>query len=292
MYKNRTVIHKKFGKGIVKSIINGSSCRFIIVRFNKKEAQFVFPDAFENHLRFEDEALQAAVIDELHGRNDTLASIQRDTSAGVGISNTSSPIRNKNTQRQSKRTGDSKTGIYILNFQAPSTYDDLLWFYEECDKKTNLEFLIEDAKKDGETGWSVPTYAETGDTVIFMLASSSIDTYHLNGAINETAALQDWTVYDFGIKEREKYKKYAGKILCIGKIINFPSDRDEEREYNQRLIMADIGNLQFLENPVPFKEFRDFISINRFGSVTGINRDQWIRLKELLKQKNPGLHMD
>lgn len=287
MYKNSIVIHKKFGKGTVKNIVNGSNCKFINIRFKNKEAQFIFPDAFEKHLQFEDEDLQAAVMEELYGRNDAQAPVESELSTDLSISNNAVALP-KSRQKKTKRAGDAKTGIYILNFQAPSSFDELLWAYEQGDKKTNLELLLDDVKT-GITGWSVPTYAEVGDTILFMLASSSIDTYHLKGAINEAAALQEWKVYDYGTEEREKYRKYAGKILCVGKIKSFPQEDGYVEMYNQRLIFAEIGDLQMLENQVHYKEFKDYISINRFGSVTGVKQDQWDKLKELLLIKNPGL---
>ena len=284
MYKNAAVRHIKFGKGAVTKIVNGSNCRFIKVKFKSKEVQFIFPDAFEKHLRFEDEKLQAAVMKELRGEEITQAPVRQS------VSTESSHTLTGNRPKSSKRAAPSRIGVYILNFQGPSTYDDLVWVYNDCDKKTNLEELFEDAET-GTTCWSVPTYAGIGDTVLFMLASSSIDTYHMNGAVNEAAELSDWKIYEFGKAEREKYRKYAGKILCVGKITGFSKEDEPDEEFNQRLIYADIGNLQMLENPVPLKDFRDFININRFWSVTSLKQEQWDKLKKLLVSRNPDIRL-
>lgn len=282
MYKNAAVRHNKFGKGTVIKIVEGSNCRFIIVKFKSKEVQFMFPDAFEKHLCFEDEKLQSAVMRELRGEAEPQMPARQIVSTGSGRTSA------RTSARSSKKSAASRIGVYILNFQGPSTYDDLVWVYNECDKKTNLEELFEGVET-GTTCWSVPTYAEIGDTILFMLASSSIDTYHMNGAVNAAAELSDWKIYEFGKAEREKYRKYAGKILCIGSITGFSEEDDPDEEFNQRLIYADIGNLQMLDNPISIKDFRDYININRFWSVTSLKQEQWDKLKALLMSQNPDI---
>ena len=42
MYKNSIVIHKQFGKGTVKSIVNSANCRFVNDWFKNKEAAELF----------------------------------------------------------------------------------------------------------------------------------------------------------------------------------------------------------------------------------------------------------
>lgn len=281
-YENNAVIHRTYGRGIITSI----SDKYIWVRFTEKETKFAFPGVFEKYLTFEERELQEQIEKELSKKTDiTILEGHQAISDQRTCQNTDiKDIPGKN--RRNSWIRDSETGIYILNFQAPTTYSALKRCYYEWDGRTNLEELL-DSDEEESVGWSVPRYAEVGDRVIFLCARSSIDSNHLNKAIREAEEYEDWDVADFGIDEREEYKEYAGKFLCVGKIHGFYPGK----EYNQSLVFAEIGELQFMENLVTSKEVNSYIKLNSFGSVTSLNRDQWDKLKTLFKERNPEMNL-
>ena len=59
---NLKVRHKVFGSGIVTDV-NGE---YLTVQFESKEAKFVYPDAFENFLIAEDDAVQTFILGEVN----------------------------------------------------------------------------------------------------------------------------------------------------------------------------------------------------------------------------------
>lgn len=94
---------------------------------------------------------------------------------------------------------------------------------------------------------------------------------------------------EFGEQEQEKYREYAGKIICIGELISDPENKYDENP--SRMSYADIGNLQLLEEPIASKEISDYLPLNRFGSVTAVKQEQWAILKKLILERNPSISL-
>ena len=67
-FKNKKVLHIKFGTGIVKS----NSDRVIEIQFDdsSEERRFIYPDAFERFLRFQDPLLNDEVQNKIKTRNE------------------------------------------------------------------------------------------------------------------------------------------------------------------------------------------------------------------------------
>lgn len=168
-YIGETVVHKTLGTG---KVIDQSGNK-ITVKFAEKEAKFVFPDCFESILTFSDSGIQESVEDKLQEKNEEKRKIEK---AEAEKKETERYQRRKLTERYvsifDRPRSSGSSGVYILNFQSPSTYDDLKNCYELYNKETNLEGLFSSIHG-GSVIWSVPDYARKGELVLFHCAVSS-----------------------------------------------------------------------------------------------------------------------
>ena len=53
------------------------------------------------------------------------------------------------------------------------------------------------------------------------------------------------------------------------------------------MMVPEIGELHILKEPIAVNEIGDILKINRYGSVTSVQKDQWIRLKKLISEIDP-----
>lgn len=170
---------------------------------------------------------------------------------------------------------------FITNFQSSIELVDYLERYS-LDKKTNIDKILEDAEKD-YTEWTVDKDAKIGDTVYFMCAKTSIDHMRsLRKNIRENYL--DDALLEFTESQFEKYKKYAGKIIAIGKIVSEPFQADSGyiKPYWRSPWYASIEEMNLLKNPVDISQFRDFIMVSRTGAITRLTIDQGERLNNLI----------
>lgn len=58
---NLKVKHKRFGEGLVTEV----NSKYLIVKFASRTSRFLYPDAFDEHLLAEDEAVQSIIRDEI-----------------------------------------------------------------------------------------------------------------------------------------------------------------------------------------------------------------------------------
>ena len=170
--------------------------------------------------------------------------------------------------------------VYINSFNVSRDASEIIYFFDNY-KSTNINSLLKDFE-DGETEWSVPKSTKPGDIVIFMCAKHAKN--NLSAAVSHIS--QDCTkeFLDFIAEQKALYSKYSGYLLGCGIIKSIPhNDGEDNRWY------ADIDRLQKFETPVFHDDFKSFISINRFGSITILKDEQWERLKWLINQSNPGV---
>jgi hypothetical protein len=172
--------------------------------------------------------------------------------------------------------------VIITNFQAPKEIEDLIYRYENNDKLTSLDILIHVVLNEGETEWTVSKDSMPGDIVLFMCAKTSID--HISRLFNEAKRLgnEDFTIY--AEEQREAYRKYAGKILAIGRLEGIPFYSESDYPYQgwKSPWYGKIVDLIWLENAISIDKFRDFIKISRTGAITKLNNDQWQILSEII----------
>lgn len=90
----RAISHMKFGEGIVKDLSN----HYITILFSEGEKKFLYPKAFENHLRINDEQLQSEI-------NQSLQLLQEEEVKKI---NQRSELINLNKCRSTKNTQKNK----------------------------------------------------------------------------------------------------------------------------------------------------------------------------------------
>ena len=150
----------------------------------------------------------------------------------------------------------------------------------KIDGGTNIDFLLNDFNV-GMTNWSVPKTAVPGDIAVFLCAKSARN--NLGLATSHIPANYSQAFRAFVDKEKALYKKYSGYILGCGIVSAAPIyDKNDDRWY------SDIHQLRSLGTLVHLDEFKSFITINPWSSITYLKTDQWERLKWVINQKNPG----
>ena len=283
-YVNQKVQHKTLGAGTIVA----ETDRAIVVQFNTREVKFSFPESFDGFLVFQNKELQSMIEKQIAEKKKII--LQKEAEEKKQFEDQRQLMkRTIGSTAQRKAKGSAATGIYILNFQGPTSYDDLKWFYEENDEKTNLEALLGDAEE-GHTYWTVPKFAKVGDRVLFYCASTSTDTYHLGNAIYEATERRDKKMMAFGERERRMYSSYAGTIMCTGIITDNPY-KPSDSAWSEKLLYAEIGKLQLIDNAVTSKEINHYLKINRYNSVTSVKPEQWKPLKELIMKRNPSIKL-
>lgn len=170
---------------------------------------------------------------------------------------------------------------FITNFQSSVELVDLLERYN-LDKKTNIDKFLEDVEDD-YTEWTVDKEAKIGDIVYFMCAKTSVD--HMRSLRkNIIENYFDDDLLEFTESQFEKYKKYAGKIIAIGKLVSepFQADSGYTKPYWRSPWYASVEELKLLKNPVDISQFRDFIKVSRTGAITRLSKAQEERLNNLI----------
>lgn len=172
-------------------------------------------------------------------------------------------------------------GSFITNFQSPVGIDDLVERFEVG--QSNIDILFASAI-DGWTEWTVAKDAEIGDTVFFMCAKTSKD--HIRAGVNEAKRLGNRDLILFAEEQKEKYYRYHGKILAIGKVVDQPRQDVSEFEYQywRSPWYARIEQIEILEKPVDISDFRDFITVSRTGAITKLTVEQEEKLLQLIDQ--------
>lgn len=176
-------------------------------------------------------------------------------------------------------------GAFIANFQSPIEIEDLIDRYNKG-SITNIEMILN--HKDYEPlEWTVDRYSEVNDIVFFMCAKTSVN--HM-GHLVSVAKEEAEEILAYAKKEREVYKKYAGKIVAIGKVAKEPFETDDsgwESPAWRTTFYAEIKNIKLLDNPIDISDFRDFIYVSRTGSITKLKKEQEQQLLNVIRNNNP-----
>ncbi len=173
---------------------------------------------------------------------------------------------------------------YINNISFPSNLEELSNRIDEFGTM-DMEDVI--ASNPGE--WSVPKYAKAGELVFFMHTKtanakiSAVKREYLNSQD------KDKNIWNVLLRAKEIYKKFGGKIFAIGFISEDPECYDPPLDYEVHFkskYFANITNTFVLDNPIDISEFRDFIKISQFGSITILDNKKFNKLRELILTKN------
>ncbi len=167
---------------------------------------------------------------------------------------------------------------YIVNFNVSRDFSDLESRLDNYGN-TNINILLDDFIN-GKTNWSVSKNAKPGDIIIFLCAKTAKD--NLSTALYHAPAGYIKENKDLINQQTALYNQFSGHLLGYGIVSSIPVKDNSSNRW-----MADIDNLQQFSNPIYFDDFKDFIFIIRGNSVTGINDEQWERLKWTINQKNP-----
>lgn len=86
------------------------------------------------------------------------------------------------------------------------------------------------------------------------------------------------------------HQKYGGKIFAVGEVIESsyyaPTEQEDTDLIHWRSsIYADI-RFQVLQKPIDISEFNDFITVSRRGAITPVFGDAFLRLKNIIREKN------
>ena len=280
-YIGKKVTHKTLGDG---NIIDQDATK-ITVQFKEKTSKFVYPDCFKTFLVLEDSVLQENALTDMADKEAEQEHIKKEQADYERVQR--AVIHRAVGPSSSKRSGGGNgAGVYVLNFNAPSSLGELRDGFYDWNEGTNLDALLNNAKEGNTVYWTVPEYAHEGDTVLFYCAKTSIDSNHLGFAIRQARENGYDDIAEYGEREREAYKKYAGKILCTGEIVGDP-DRSESDWVSTKMMVAEIGELHILKEPIAVNEIEDILKINRYGSTTSVQKDQWVRLKKLISEIDP-----
>lgn len=160
----------------------------------------------------------------------------------------------------------------ITNFSAPDSYKALTDCYREGG--SNLALLFDDCSK-GYTIWSASRKNVVGDIVFFSCAATSMT--KIAHARIETKNMGDNQLIAYADKEYALYKKYAGKLLAFGIVSGTPYLDTDGRYY------AEITDLQRLTHPIPYSEYKSFITLNPGGAITTLKVEQETKLLALVE---------
>lgn len=177
-------------------------------------------------------------------------------------------------------------GAFINNFQSPRELEELQDYLDNWSTKTNVGLLLDDCNQ-GSTEWSVDKRAHKGDIVFFMCAATSISHMGHVRAVARKEPYLNPALLRFAEQEYDLYKKYAGNIICIGKMLKEPYTTEDDS--GKIRWWGEIGELERLDNMVSLSDIKGFINISTFGSVTFLKQEEIAKLVSLIIVKNPNL---
>ena len=157
----------------------------------------------------------------------------------------------------------------------------------EMDGMTNIDLILFDTS--GECEWTVDKGCSVGDSVFFRCASTSHS--HIRRLLNAAKKEGKNELAKFAEEECELYKKYAGKIVAVGKVAATPFQSEDSgytHQYWRSPWYAKIGNFKLLPTPIYIPP-RGFIRISSTGAITRLNAEQERRIWQLIQWENPDL---
>lgn len=173
---------------------------------------------------------------------------------------------------------------YINNISFPSNL-------EELSNKIN-EFGtmdMEDVLASNPVEFSVSKYAKAGELVFFMHTKTANAKISAVKKEYDNSKSKDENLGKVLSRAKEIYKKCGGKIFAVGFISEDPVYYNPPLDYDVHFkskYFANITNTFILNIPIDISEFREFIKISQFGSITVLDNEKFQRLRELILSKN------
>lgn len=150
-----------------------------------------------------------------------------------------------------------------------------------------------------EVQWTSPHWAKPGDIIFFSHAQKvrSQITKMLSKlkSVKDSISEERYNRTERELKRAlENYDKYGRKIFAIGQVVeeteeiasDDPFYEDPSLYHFQSRNFSCITNIFELKHPVSTDDFKDFISINMFGSITNVFGEKFTQLQKLILEKN------
>ena len=176
-------------------------------------------------------------------------------------------------------------------FVANMTFPKSLYEVMSCARRRRFDIeLLQDEK----VWWTLPKYARANDVVFFMHAYSAYQT--IKDLEKQLIDFKDISEKKIKLLQesldrgKELHKRYGGKIFAVGFVVEDPQEDDSldpDKKHWRSHTYAGISDIWHLSLPIDISEFRDFLSISRFGSVTKVGPEQFEKLRDLIRKKNP-----
>ena len=158
----------------------------------------------------------------------------------------------------------------ITAFSAPGDFDALCDCYDNGG--TNLSSLFSDCS-DGYTTWTVDRKSDTGDIVFFYCSKKSMT--RIAHSRVEAKANGNAQLITFADEQYQRYKEYASNLVAIGVAA-------EKAYADGRRYVARVIDLKWLDNPLPYSAFNDFITLIPGAAITRLNDEQETKLLDLI----------
>lgn len=188
---------------------------------------------------------------------------------------------------------------FIANYSVPRTLNELLDHWKEdrsADSNERIRKLVWQGEK--RTGqYTVPRWAKSGDIVFLMESMSSIQhigrmtkELYNNGA--QTYNYQDYKMLLQALTHaKETYDEIGNSIYGIARVaeqVKSYEITEGDLRYNhwKSTVYAELADPFLLQQPIPLKEFKPFVSFSLQSSITPVFGDAFLKLKSLIKNHN------
>lgn len=164
----------------------------------------------------------------------------------------------------------------------------------------NSHYYMEELKKEGKTEfcchWTVRPWMKEGDVVFFMCAKSSVaKVRRLQKQFDKELSSLEQKYSEDVIKEMKDYLYYgektcevfAGTIFAIGIVSGNPYYEAPENTnpHWKTRTYAQIENIYLLkDNPIPYENIKDFITLSIQTAITPVYGDEFGRLFGMVKE--------
>lgn len=173
----------------------------------------------------------------------------------------------------------------ISNFLPSDNKEYFIERYEENDKKTTLDILM-DALKEGTVEWSVGKRSKKGDLVYFYCAKKAIN--NMKKVFNQLKKKDNPQIREFAYREKELYKRYSGHIVAWGELVEDAYKEEEVYDVQWNSYYAKIRIYEFLDKPLPYSEFNVIKRVNQ-GAITYLTDTECDALQNMIRTYNSDL---
>jgi hypothetical protein len=204
--------------------------------------------------------------------------LQRDTDAlEVGIGRMGNAMRN--TQDHSDQRRWVQSCITTVSF--PTTLEGVRDWVGSG--RTDLDVLLQERSG---LEWTAPRWMTTGDILFFYHAVSA--TTRIRRLLKQAQSLSNRALLELLHHADQLAGQYAGTIFAYAEVAG-PSEHlgpGDAHSHFKSTIFAPLKRIHVFEAPLRAEQFKQFVRINRQGTITLLGREEFSGLKHLLSQQN------